>query len=125
LVFRGGIDIAPNISLGITLNYVTGSYSYDRLYQENDPNNLNSLVVNKVSTYLNQLHGKYNNRRYHGLQCSCWIDVPKTGIVPNRVTVKLPTTYEISETFTDNYSSTFKSDYNTSYSMSTNGNNGL
>jgi long-subunit fatty acid transport protein len=45
----------------------------------------------------------------------------KPGLYRIGVTVKLPTTYEISETFTDNYSSTFKSDYNTSYSMSTNG----
>ena len=120
--FGGGIDIAPNISLGITLNYVTGSYSYDRLYQENDPNNLNSLVVNKVSTYLNQFTWQSTiTDDITGFNALVGLMYRKPGLYRIGVTVKLPTTYEISETFTDNYSSTFKSDYNTSYSMSTNG----
>jgi long-subunit fatty acid transport protein len=33
----GAMDIAPDLSLGITLTYVAGSYRYDRNYEETDP----------------------------------------------------------------------------------------
>jgi long-subunit fatty acid transport protein len=32
----GALDIAKNVSVGITLTYVSGSYRYDRAYQEQD-----------------------------------------------------------------------------------------
>ena len=32
----GAIDVAPNISFGLTLDYVSGSYRYDRTYTEED-----------------------------------------------------------------------------------------
>lgn len=37
-----GIDIAPNISVGASLNYATGSYKYDRSYKERDSRNIYS-----------------------------------------------------------------------------------
>ncbi|MEI8135584.1 MAG: hypothetical protein WCH46_11020 [bacterium] len=36
----GAIDVAPNISLGATLNYFTGSFDYRRVYTESDVNNV-------------------------------------------------------------------------------------
>jgi long-subunit fatty acid transport protein len=32
----GALDIGPNLSAGLTLNYVAGSYRYDRAYSESD-----------------------------------------------------------------------------------------
>ena len=32
----GAFDVAPNVSLGLTLTYVSGSYRYDRTYEEQD-----------------------------------------------------------------------------------------
>lgn len=32
----GAVDVTPNVSLGITLTYLSGSYRYDRNYQEQD-----------------------------------------------------------------------------------------
>jgi len=120
--FGGGIDIAPNISLGVTLNFTSGSYTYDRTYQESDPNNLNLLVVNNVNTYLNQFIWQSTiTDDITGFNALLGLMYRKPGLYRIGFTVKLPTTYEISETFTDDYSSTFKSDYNTAYQMSTNG----
>jgi len=34
----GAMDIARDLSAGVTLTYVAGSYRYDRLYTESDPN---------------------------------------------------------------------------------------
>lgn len=34
--FGGAIDIAKNVSVGITLTYVSGTYQYDRSYRESD-----------------------------------------------------------------------------------------
>jgi long-subunit fatty acid transport protein len=38
--FGGAVDIAKNLSLGVTLTFVSGSYRYDRNYQEKDSKNL-------------------------------------------------------------------------------------
>ncbi len=36
-MFGGAMDIGRNLSVGITLTYVSGSYRYDRSYKETDP----------------------------------------------------------------------------------------
>jgi long-subunit fatty acid transport protein len=119
--FGGGMDIARNISLGVTLNFASGSYTYDRTYQESDPNNLNSLVVNKVDTHLNQFIWQSTIKDdITGFNALFGLMYRKPGLYRIGFTVKLPTIYEISETFTDDYSTTFKSDY-VQYLMSTNG----
>jgi long-subunit fatty acid transport protein len=38
--FGGALDIAKNTSLGLTLTYVSGSYRYDRTYEETDTRGL-------------------------------------------------------------------------------------
>jgi len=35
-----GIDVAKDVSLGVTLTHITGSYRYDRDYEETDPGNI-------------------------------------------------------------------------------------
>ncbi len=38
--FGTGVDIAENLSVGVTLSYVSGSYEYDRTYKEQDNHQL-------------------------------------------------------------------------------------
>jgi long-subunit fatty acid transport protein len=38
--FAGAMDVAKNVSLGLTLTYATGSYKYDRTYGEKDTRNI-------------------------------------------------------------------------------------
>ena len=38
--FGGAIDIAKDLSIGVTLNFTSGSYSYDRDYTESDSWNI-------------------------------------------------------------------------------------
>jgi hypothetical protein len=38
--FGGAVDIAKNLSLGVTFTYMSGSYRYDRNYQEKDSKNI-------------------------------------------------------------------------------------
>ncbi|HXG00891.1 MAG TPA: outer membrane protein transport protein [Bacteroidota bacterium] len=42
----GAIDIARNVSVGLSLNYVTGTYTYDRSYEERDDRNLYTSPIN-------------------------------------------------------------------------------
>jgi long-subunit fatty acid transport protein len=116
----GAIDLGPNLSAGVTLTYVAGSYRYDRAYTEEDRN------------------GHYNNPPFDfsSLQVDEFIDGDITGVtakfglmyrVPERFrigfTVKTPTAFSIKEnygltaqsTFDNadvvNYSSDVSSDY--------------
>ena len=119
--FGGGMDIGPNISLGVTLNFMSGSYSYDRTYQESDPNSLNPLAVNSVNTYLNKFvwHSTIDDN-LSGFNALFGFMYRKPGLYRIGFTVKLPTTYNISEIYSDDYSASYKSGYPVD-PMSTNG----
>lgn len=42
----GAIDIARNVSVGLSLNFVTGTYTYDRAYEEQDNRNIYTSPIN-------------------------------------------------------------------------------
>lgn len=92
----GAVDVAKELSLGVTLSYLSGTYRYDRNYQEQD------------------LRGNYNSFPYDfdRLTLDEYIDGDITGVnakfglmyrVPDRfrfgITVKTPTAFSVKETF--------------------------
>jgi long-subunit fatty acid transport protein len=90
------VDIAKNVSLGLTLTYVSGTYKYNRTYRELDinrvyeafPFDFNELLVQEdVESDLSGVNAKF------GFMYR----------VPDRVrfgvTVKTPTSFRIKETF--------------------------
>jgi long-subunit fatty acid transport protein len=125
--FGGGIDIAPDLSLGITLNFVSGSYSYDREFTESDSRNIyKSSYVFPYNfdtwTYTSTIHSDIT-----GFNAVFGLMYRKPGKFQVGATVRIPTTYEISETFTDNgvskfddgFSATSSSDGETKYKITT------
>ena len=92
----GAVDVTPNVSLGITLSYLSGSYRYDRNYQEQD------------------LAGIYNTHPFdfNSLSLIDFIDGDISGVnakfglmyrVPDHlrvgIAVKTPTSFTVKESF--------------------------
>jgi long-subunit fatty acid transport protein len=95
--FGGAIDVAKDISFGLSLNFVTGSYSYDREYTEKDIGGVYSYyhsfdqwtftnIINSDISGFNALFG-FMYRKLNKYRIG--------------FTVRIPTTYEITETFED------------------------
>jgi long-subunit fatty acid transport protein len=102
--FGGAIDIAPNLSLGITLNFVSGSYSYDREFTETDTRNVYSIFPDNFHdwTYTSTIKSDLS-----GFNALFGLMYRKPGKFQIGGTVRIPTYYEISETFTDDGASKF------------------
>ena len=97
--FGGAIEIAKGLTLGVGVNILSGSYSYDRLYTETDSRNIyhygppfdfskftyQSTITSDISGY-NVLIG---------------LMYRKQGVYKIGFTVKTPTYYDISEDFAD------------------------
>lgn len=114
--FGGALDIAQNLSIGVSANILSGTYSYDRQFTESDTRNiyhygfpynfkewtLSSTIKSELSGF-NMLFG---------------ITYRKPGLVRLGITYRTPTTYDINEEFSDDGSSYFKD--GSSYSVSQN-----
>ena len=106
------LDIGPNLSAGVTLTYVAGSYRYDRSYTEEDRNN-----------YYETYPFDFNK-----LQVDEFIDGDISGVtakfglmyrVPDRfrigITVKTPTAFSIRENYGLTAQSTFDKNQTLNY----------
>ncbi len=106
--FGGSMDIARNLSLGITLNFQTGSYSYDRQYVETDPSNLYNSYVYLTSTDLNRFSWESTIRSdLTGFNALFGLMYRNPGKYRVGLTYRTPTTYDVSETYSDSYKSFF------------------
>jgi long-subunit fatty acid transport protein len=105
--FGGAIDIAPNLSIGITLNFVSGSYSYDREYTETDSRNVYKSSYTFPYNFDHWTYTSTVKSDLSGFNALFGLMYRKPGIFQIGGTVRIPTTYEISETFTDDGVSKF------------------
>ncbi len=94
--FGGSIEAAENVFVGATVTYVSGSYSYDRIYTEEDRNNIyeefpfdfDKLTVEEnIQSDITGWHGKF------GLLFS----IPK--FFRLGLAIKTPTAYTVREDF--------------------------
>jgi long-subunit fatty acid transport protein len=106
--FGGGIDVAPNLSLGLTLNFISGSYTYDRAFIETEPtNNLYYQSDPRSAGYFSKFEWQstlQSNISGFNAIFALMFRQPKYKV---GLTVRTPTSYDISETFTDEYNSHF------------------
>ncbi|MGD1044343.1 MAG: hypothetical protein ABR936_03320 [Bacteroidota bacterium] len=110
----GAMDVGPNLSIGVSLNFASGSYSYDQTVNENDPNNFYQFAyentINDDISGFNALFGlMYRNPEKYSIG----------------VTIRTATTYDISRSFTEVASSQFKTpdssgNYSHSYPLTSN-----
>lgn len=101
----GAVDIAKDLSLGVTFSLVSGSYSYDRLYTETDvTNHYNQPAPWDFNQFVYESTISSNISGYNLL---VGLMYRKQGRYKIGFTVKTPTYYEISENFSDAGSSYF------------------
>lgn len=102
------IDIAQNVSVGVTLNYTSGTYRYERTYREQDNANIYQSPVNGSPLQFDQfMQEDFIESDLTGFNV-------KLGLmyrVPDRfrfgITVKSPTVFRIKEDFGTTYSADF------------------
>jgi long-subunit fatty acid transport protein len=92
----GAFDVAPNVSLGMTLTYVSGSYRYDRSYEEQDRNSLYQAFPYDFDRFTLEEYIESDISGYNA----------KFGLmyrVPDRfrvgLAIKTPTAFNVKETF--------------------------
>jgi long-subunit fatty acid transport protein len=106
--FGGAIDIARDLSMGVSLNFASGTYSYDRTYVESDPQNLHNVHQYLVTTDMKDFTWQSSIKsELSGFNALFGFMYRKPGKLRVGATVRTPTTYEISENFTNDYQSRF------------------
>jgi len=103
----GAMDIGPNLSLGISLNFSSGSYSYDQTANESDTRNLYPASIHPNDfnqfTYENTI-----NDDISGFNALFGLMYRKPGKYSIGFAIRTGTTYDISRTFSEVASSQFK-----------------
>lgn len=104
----GAVDIARNVAVGLTLSYVSGTYTYERTYQERDDRNLYTSPVNGSPLQFDQFsQDDFIESDLTGFNA-------KIGLmyrVPDKfrfgIAVKTPTTLRIKESFGTTFKASF------------------
>jgi long-subunit fatty acid transport protein len=107
--FGGGIDVAKNISVGVTLNIVSGSYSYEREFIETDTRNIHQTFPVDLDHWIYRDNFKSDISGFNALIGFMYRNPGKMKI---GATLRTPTVYEISETFGEEGESMFDNNDN-------------
>lgn len=104
----GAVDIAKNVSVGLSLNYTSGTYKYDRTYKEQDNRDIYTSTVNGSPLQFDQ----FTQDDFVESDLSAFN--AKLGLlyrVPERfrfgINVKTPTSYRVKESFGSTYKAYF------------------
>jgi long-subunit fatty acid transport protein len=95
----GAIDIAKDLSLGVTFSLVSGSYSYDRVFTESDARNI--YHYGPPFDFDHFIYESTISSDISGYNLLVGLMYRKQGRYKIGFTVKTPTYYEISEDFSD------------------------
>jgi hypothetical protein len=104
--FGGAVEIARDLFVGGSLNFVSGSYTYDRTYTETDVRNI--YHYNPPFDFDKLLYESTISSDISGFNALFGLMLKKQGRYQIGVTIRTPTTLEINETFTDDVQSFFK-----------------
>ena len=105
--FGGAMDVGPNLSVGVSLNYATGSYSYDQTVNESDARNF--YPASMYPADFNQFSYENTiNDDITGFNALFGLMFRKPGKYSIGFAIRTATTYNINETYTESASSQFK-----------------
>jgi long-subunit fatty acid transport protein len=105
--FGGALDIGKNLSFGLSLNYASGTYSYDQTVNESDTKNYYpvSIAPNDFSQFN---YESTINDEITGFNALFGLMYRKPGKYSIGFAIRTATTYDISETYTEEATSQFK-----------------
>jgi long-subunit fatty acid transport protein len=96
----GAIDIGKNLSLGITLTYLSGSYRYDHTYREEDRSGLyTNMPLANYQTFYSLALNDYIDDDIAGWNAKFGLMYRIPDLFRLGITVKTPTAFNIHETF--------------------------
>jgi long-subunit fatty acid transport protein len=105
--FGGAMDVGPNLSIGVSLNFASGSYSYDQTVNENDIKGLYPISISPNDfnqfTYENTI-----NDDISGFNALIGLMYRNPGKYSIGIAIRTATNYDISETYSESASSQFK-----------------
>jgi long-subunit fatty acid transport protein len=108
--FSGAMDVAPNLSIGVSLFILTGSYTYTRSFREEDTKNIYNFLdtLNYSNIDFNKLTLEDNiTGSFSGIGASFGIHYRLKDIARFGLTIKTPFRYYIKEDFSTNGISLF------------------
>ncbi|HTY37817.1 MAG TPA: hypothetical protein VMH23_11940, partial [Bacteroidota bacterium] len=97
--FGGAIEIARGLTLGVGVNILSGSYTYDRLYTESDARNV--YHYGPPFDFSRLTYESTISSDISGYNVLIGLMYRKQGLYKLGLTIKTPTYYDISETFSD------------------------
>ncbi len=92
----GGVDVAHNVSVGATLTFLTGSYTYDRTYTEIDTHNMYSEFPFDMDQLIVE---EFIRSDINGFNANLGMMYRVPGFLRLGFSVRTPTTYSIKEDF--------------------------
>jgi hypothetical protein len=96
----GAIDIGKDLSLGITLTYLSGSYRYDHTYGEEDRNALyRNMPLSTYQTFYSLALNDYIDDDIAGWNAKFGLMYRVPDLFRLGLTIKTPTAFNIRETF--------------------------
>ena len=101
----GAMDVGPNLSVGISLNFASGSYSYNQTVAESDTRNMYPIPPNDFQQF--NYESTYNDD-INGFNALFGLMFRKPGKYSIGFAIRTANTYDISETFTESATSLFK-----------------
>lgn len=111
--FGGAIDVARDLSLGVTVSLVTGAYTYDREYREDDTRNVYQKAPGDTYGLFDQFsYISTINSDLTGFNALFGLMYRKQGKFRIGFTVRTPTYYTIKETYSDEGRSRFDPNLN-------------
>jgi long-subunit fatty acid transport protein len=105
--FGGAMDVGPNLSVGVSLNFASGSYSYDQTVNENDTKNLYPASIHP-NDFNQFMYENTINDDISGFNALFGLMYRNPGKYSIGVAIRTATTYDISETYGESASSQFK-----------------
>ena len=100
----GAMDVARNLSFGITLTYVAGSYRYDREYREGDPQRVHATPYDLRELLLKE----YVEDDISGVNAKFGLMFRDPERFRLSFTAKTPTSFNIKESYGSSAQSTFR-----------------
>ncbi|OGU74011.1 MAG: hypothetical protein A3H45_15290 [Ignavibacteria bacterium RIFCSPLOWO2_02_FULL_55_14] len=115
--FGAGIDIAQDISMGVSLNFVSGTYSYDREFIESDSRDVYHSGYSFPYNFDRFTYTSTIESQLDGFNVLFGLMMRKQGRYKIGMTLRTPTSYEIKETFTNAGKSLFDDGFSLSASI--------
>ena len=95
----GAIDVGKNLSMGVTVTYLSGSYRYDHTYKEQSNTGISTPTLDSVQTFYSLSMNDYIDDDIAGWNAKFGLMYRVPDLFRLGITIKTPTAFNIRESF--------------------------